>query len=91
MSGIIAILSVVWGSYVAQPAWFDDGPYVEKNHYSSLEECQIDTHGTDDICVGGGIKFTSYVIDKTVKVKSDGKLNYVYLDCDAPFGCYIKE
>jgi len=89
MSVIIGIMSMVWGSYIVQPEWFDDGPYVETSKFATLGECQIDTDGTKDLCVSNGINFSSYVIDKTAKPKTEGKLNYV--ECDAWQGCYIKE
>ena len=42
MSVIIGMLSLVWGSYIVQPEWFDDGPYVEIRKGLSEGECKID-------------------------------------------------
>ena len=33
MSVFLSILSVVWGSYIVQPQWFDNGPYEFDTRY----------------------------------------------------------
>ena len=52
MSVILSSMLIVLGSYIIQPDWFDDGPYKFESKHANLEECQIVTYGTDDICVG---------------------------------------
>ena len=52
MSGILSSILLVFGGYIVQPTWFENGPYEYYKEYDSLEECQIATHGTGDICVG---------------------------------------
>ena len=89
MSVILVVVSLVWGSYTYEPEWFDSGPYTSVNEYTSLEECQIDTNGSGDICVGDNL-VTKYVLDKDTYQKNEGStLNYV--QCDYWAGCYTKE
>lgn len=95
MSVIIGMLSLVWGSYIVQPEWFDDGPYVELRQGLSEGECKIDTSGTDNICVETGHDsagediYSTYGVDKNAKPATEGTLTY--LDCDAWQGCYFKQ
>ena len=87
MSVILSILSVVWGSYIVQPQWFDNGPYEFDTQYETLEECQIASHGSGDICVGEKPS-NRYTISNTTEVKAVmTKLNYT--KCDYWAGCYF--
>jgi hypothetical protein len=89
MSVILIIASLVFGGFLYQPSAFDSGPYTSTNEYTSLAECQIDTLGTKDICVGDN-PVTKYVLDKDAYQENQGStLNYV--QCDYWAGCYIKE
>ena len=89
MSVILVVLSLVFGGFLYQPSAFDSGPYTSTNEYTSLAECQIDTRGTGDICVGDN-PVIKYVLDKDAYKKNDGStLNYV--QCDYWAGCYTKE
>ena len=91
MSVILTIASLVFGGYLYEPMWFDSGPYVvkaEQKEYATMEECRIDTHGTNDICVGDNPS-VAYVLDKSVARKASGKMEFV--DCDYWAGCYIQE
>ena len=87
MSGILSSLLLVFGSYIVQPDSFDNGPYEYYKEYDSLEECQIATHGTGDICVG---EQPSKQFIKALNVKTDesfkNKLEWV--KCDHWAGCY---
>ena len=87
-SVILIMLGLVFGTYTYDPMIFDNGPYVEKKEYATLGECQIDTHGTDDICVGD-TPSVAYVLDKSVVSKSGGELEYT--TCDYWAGCYWGE
>ena len=86
---ILAILGVVWGGYIVQPQWFDNGPYEFDKQYETLAECQIATHGTDDICVGeqpsDRFTITSNVEAEVASTKLD------FTQCDYWAGCYYKE
>jgi hypothetical protein len=89
MSVILVVASLVFGGFLYQPMWFDNGPYSSSNEYSSLAECQIDTKGTGDICAGDN-PVTKYVLDKDTYQENKGStLNYV--QCDYWAGCYTKE
>ena len=89
MSVILVVASLVFGGFLYQPMWFDNGPYSSSNEYSSLAECQIDTKGTKDICSGDN-PVTKYVLDKDAYQENQGStLNYV--QCDFWAGCYTKE
>ena len=89
MSVILVVLSLVFGGFVYEPMWFDNGPYTSKNEYSSIEECQIDTLGTKDICAGDN-PVLKYILDEDAYKKNEGStLNYV--QCDYWAGCYTKE
>ena len=90
MSVILVIAGIVFGTYLHEPMWFDSGPYVLKDgkEYSSMVECSIATHGTDDICVGDNPSVV-YVMDQSAAQKSSGSLKYVA--CDYWAGCYIQD
>ena len=87
MSVILSSMLLVFGSYIAQPEWFDNGPYEYYKEYDSLEECKIATHGTDDVCVG---EQPSKQFIKALNVRTDTtfqeKLDWV--KCDYWAGCY---
>ena len=87
MSGILTSILLVFGGYIVQPTWFENGPYEYYKEYDSLEECQIATHGTGDICVG---EQPSKQFIKAFNVKTDtafqSKLDWI--ECDYWAGCY---
>ena len=87
MSGILSSILLVFGGYIVQPTWFENGPYEYYKEYDSLEECQIATHGTGDICVG---EQPSKQFIKAFNVKTDtafqSKLDWI--ECDYWAGCY---
>ena len=87
MSGILSSILLVFGGYIVQPTWFENGPYEYYKEYDSLEECQIATHGTDDVCVGEQpskqfIKAFNVRTDTTFQAKLD------WVECDYWAGCY---
>ena len=90
MSVILSSMLLVFGSYIAQPDWFDNGPYEFHKDYDSLVECQIAAHGTSDVCVG---EQPSKQFIKAVNVKTNtsfkDKLDWV--ECDYWAGCYWGE
>ena len=87
MSVILSILSVVWGSYIVQPQWFDNGPYEFDTQYETLQECQIASSESGDICVGEKPS-NRYTISNTTEVEAVmTKLNYT--KCDYWAGCYF--
>ena len=87
MSGILSSILLVFGGYIVQPTWFENGPYEYYKEYDTLAECQIATHGTGDICVG---EQPSKQFIKALNVKTDesfkNKLEWV--KCDHWAGCY---
>ena len=87
MSGILSSILLVFGGYIVQPTWFENGPYEYYKEYDTLAECQIATHGTGDICVG--VQPSKQFI-KAFNVKTDesfkNKLEWV--KCDHWAGCY---
>ncbi len=90
MGVILTVASFVFGGFLYQPMWFDSGPYTEVvgNEYASISECQIDTAGTKDICVGSN-PVKRYVLDKDAYQSSSAPLNYV--KCDYWAGCFTQE
>ena len=86
MSVIISIMSLVFGSYLAQPEWFDDGPYELEQVYESLQDCQIAKDDKNGVCVGESPSTLYLVTGKEVGV-STGKLEFV--ECDYWAGCYM--
>ena len=90
MGIIIVVASLVFGGFLYQPMWFDSGPYTEvaENEYTSILECQIDTSGTKDICVGSN-PIKRYVLNKDAYRSSSTPLNYI--KCDYWAGCYTQE
>ena len=86
MSVIYGIIALVWGGYVAQPEWFDDGPYELEQVYESLQECQIAKGGKNGVCVGESPSKLYLVTGKEVSVPA-GKLEFV--QCDHWAGCYM--
>ena len=86
MSVIISIMSLVFGSYLVQPEWFDDGPYELEQVYESLEDCQIAKGGNNGVCVGESPSKLYLVTGKEVSVPA-GNLEFV--QCDHWAGCYM--
>ena len=41
MSVILSSMLLVFGSYIVQPDWFDNGPYEYYKEYDSLEELSL--------------------------------------------------
>jgi hypothetical protein len=88
MSVILSSMLMVFGSYIAQPDWFNNGPFEFHTQHETLAECQIATHGTSDICVGESP--SSQYRKSDVKIESKtAELNFV--ECDYWAGCYIQE
>ncbi|MAV94669.1 MAG: hypothetical protein CMA31_03150 [Euryarchaeota archaeon] len=86
MSVIAGILGVVWGGFVAQPEWFNNGPFEYVETHQSLKECQIAGEGTSDICVGEGMRYTKS-FEAPKQTKKVAELEYV--ECDYWAGCYF--
>ena len=87
MSGILSSILLVFGGYIDQPTWFENGPYEYYKEYDTLAECKIATHGTGDICVGEQpskqfIRADNVNTDTTFQEKLD------WVDCDYFAGCY---
>jgi len=89
MSVIYGILAMVWSGYVVQPQWFDNGPYDFVQQHETLAECQIATHGTDDICAGEKPSDRYTLSSKKDIPTTSSELKFV--DCDYWAGCYIQE
>ena len=87
MGVILTVAGLVFGGFLYQPMWFDSGPYtqIDKKEFTSMAECQIDTAGTKDICVGSN-PVKRYVLDKDAYQSSSAPLDYV--KCDYWAGCY---
>jgi len=89
MSVILSSMLLVFGSYIAQPDWFDNGPYEFHKEYDSLAECKI-AKSENSLCVG---EQPSKQFIKAVNVKTNtsfkDKLDWV--ECDYWAGCYWGE
>ena len=86
MTVIIGVISLVFGSYLVQPEWFDNGPYEIDSKYESLQECKIAKDGKNGICVGESPSKLFVVSGKEVSAPA-GKLEFVA--CDYWAGCYL--
>ena len=87
MSAILGMLGIVWSGYIVQPQWFDNGPFEFDQHYETLAECQIATHGTDDICVGEQPSDRYVLSSKKDTPITSAELDFV--ECDYWAGCYM--
>jgi hypothetical protein len=87
MSVIISIMSLVFGGYVAQPEWFDNGPYEFHAQHETLAECQI-AKSENSLCVGEQPS-SQYKKSNVEAEVSKAKLDFV--ECDYWAGCYIQE
>ncbi len=85
MSVILSSILMVFGSYVVQPDWFDSGPYEFEKEHQTLAECQIETHGTDDVCVG---ESPSKQFVKNSQIKTTYQETLTWVECDYWAGCY---
>ena len=90
MSVILSSMLLVFGSYIAQPDWFDNGPYEYFKEYDSLLECQIVAHGTDDVCVGEQPS-KQFIKASNVKTNTSFKDKLDWVECDYWAGCYWGE
>jgi len=90
MSILIGIASfyAVLGSYIVAPDLYSHGPYEFETQYNSLEECQIDSHGTGSICTTEA-PYQLYVKSDTSKNHSTKPIEFV--ECDHWAGCYTQE
>ena len=88
MSVILSSMLLVLGSYITQPEWFDNGPYEFFEHYESVEECQIATHGTGDICVGEQPS-NRYILAGKYKDTPMTSAELTFVECDYWAGCYL--
>ena len=60
MSVILVIVGLVFGTYLYQPMWFDNGPYHYVSSHESLADCERaktsghdETYGKHLICADG--------------------------------------
>jgi len=60
MSVILITIGLVFGAYLYQPMWFDNGPYHYVSSHESLADCERaktsghdETYGKDLICADG--------------------------------------
>ncbi len=87
------ILGAFFGIFLglSNPQWFDNGPYEFIAEYETLGECQLNTHGTEDICTTES-PFQQYskVETKPNMVLRDNSetIELDYVECDAWQGCY---
>ena len=69
MSVILVTVGLVFGAYLYQPLWFDNGPYHYVSSHEALADCEKAKSGNPDaICANGEL----YVKDGESKIeKSD--------------------
>ena len=69
MSVILVTVGLVFGAYLYQPAWFDNGPYTHVSSHEALADCEKAKMGDPDaICANGEL----YAKDGVSKIeKSD--------------------
>ena len=87
MSVILSSMLLVLGSYIAQPEWFDNGPYKFNQKYETLSECKI-AKSEKDLCVGEQPSNLYVLSEKNTPITST-ELDCV--ECDYWAGCYIQE
>ena len=88
MSVLVAIFSAVFSSYMVSPDLYSYGPYEFEAEYSSLEECQLVSHGDDSICTTEKPYQLYLISDKPVN--GEGK-PLIYIPCDYWAGCFIQQ
>lgn len=101
MTVLIAIFSfyVGLGSYMVAPDLYSHGPYELSagtcgdsycnKEYSSVEACQIDSHGTGSICTTEA-PFQQYTVTDSIPTSSN-TAELTYIPCDYWAGCYTQE
>jgi len=77
MSVILVTVGLVFGAYLYQPMWFDNGPYTYVSSHESLADCQrAKTSGTDEVfmqetlCANGELYLKKGSVSKTEKSDS---------------------
>jgi len=91
MSIIGAIIGVVFTSFLAQPDWFDSGPYESVAEHKTVQHCQLATYGTEDICTTSSAKPSIQYTKIDVVMEPDLTVKELtFVDCDYWAGCYNK-
>ena len=76
-------------SYIVAPDLYSHGPYEFASEYSSVEACQIDSHGTGSICTTEA-PYQMYTLADPIP-KNHSTADLIYLSCDYWAGCYTQE
>ena len=68
MSVILVTVGLVFGAYLYQPLWFDNGPYTHVSSHEALADCEKAKMGNPDtICANGELYAKDGKVE-TVKV-----------------------
>ena len=71
MSVIIVTIGLVFGAYLYQPLWFDNGPYHYVSSHESLADCEKAKSGNPQaVCANGELYMKKDDVSKTEKSNS---------------------
>ena len=71
MSVILVVAGLVFGAYLYQPMWFDNGPYIHVSSHEALADCEKAKMGNPDaICANGELYEKEGSVSKTEKSNS---------------------
>jgi len=77
MSVILVVAGLVFGAYLYQPMWFDNGPYHYVSSHESLADCERaktsghdETYGNHLVCANGELYMKKSDVSKTEKSDS---------------------
>ena len=71
MSVILVTVGLVFGAYLYQPLWFDNGPYHYVSSHEALADCEKAKAGNPQaVCANGELYLKKDDVSKTEKSNS---------------------
>jgi len=70
MSVILVTVGLVFGAYLYQPLWFDNGPYHYVSSHESLADCEKAKSGNPQAVCANGELYNKDGVSKTEKSNS---------------------
>ena len=71
MSVILVTVGLVFGAYLYQPLWFDNGPYHYVSSHEALADCEKAKSGNSQaVCANGELYMKKDSVSKTEKSDS---------------------
>ena len=79
MSVILVTVGLVFGAYLYQPLWFDNGPYHYVSSHESLADCEKAKLGNEQaVCANGELYLKEGSVSKTEKVETVEVNDFVF-------------